>query len=1244
LASSNVALDEDDSLCYKAKATFQNIQARLPTSNASEIKNMMPLQGKLRVEWVKLSRTKDQTHSKDGTLPTTCEVDELTRRMLGIRREQVKLYENGKNLISLLIPSRANEIQYPVISRTFDYLKMFLNDISMLELPQLMMKYHTKWNEMKQGKSAVLDNKAVRDADEALLRGSLGLEHVFRELSQIFEAYYACHADNIPPEIQDLPELTASLILAGHPFEIMDGNTSCVPIDWLRAVFKSLNRKLNGCRVFIVSALGLQSSGKSTLLNAMFGLEFAVSSGRCTRGVFGQLIKVDRHIYPFEYILVLDTEGLRAPELAMYNYGHDNELAAFVLGLGDLTIINFKGETAGEMQDVLQTAVHAFIKIRQAEKCETLRQKCIFTHQNVPSMSAGQKTLYSQESLMDKLDTMTRIAAQLESDCNTTLFKEVIDFDPQKHTWMFADLHEGEPPTAPINPGYAEKISTVRNAIMSMVKSTNNYNTMDDIFLRIKDLWKALSSMDFVFSFKNTLEAKAYDVLEIEYCEIKWSVSNAISDWYTSTALPRLGRTTHQDHIHDAHKCLDRDLDMRIDTETKIAVGKLQCFIQDHSYSSTMSQWASLKERSLHRTIDDIRSGHKEKLLREKKFQIVDIKRKQDNSSFLYKINAKAAEVAKQYTNTTNSELWKIFDQTIWRDILQELKIPEEEQNHDVDIVEAFRTVLIEELRRDGGLLRDELAKCSLHDPIAQTTLRASFPLHCMEELDLNIMKAKLPWYSLSSKVSAPVEQCLQLAHNEVITILNKVDMYIQNIIRQACDFEPQFAHKIIQTVCNSLDEFNQNKLDEHRFSFRPKFIVKLAVHVTSYAIKAMKEKHRIFDETYGFLSKVNAWKLTTWSTFKNTVLKKGQDIIAAEYLANTLKSDLKTFTEQKLPDVVSQQIVRKFLSRKFHLITFVLDDLMNKDHFESIAEYVTDAVIYTKTWLLSYTNELLFAKKNRGETMYANKAKDLLAENMVFIRDAIENATKYVLTMDEKLRRQTIWTEQFKLHLRQHMTLKDDLAYAALANINDFEHFRETLLRKLDDIETGLCEHFNKETPETVQWVGESPYDLAFCALWGCTECCPLCNEPCADSDPNHYSSIDGKPAAHKCLQHRPKCLCGTHYVGSDILVCDNCSCAVQQSRKKFRCFHKCVTHGTCKEVDRSRFHKYREYKKVFPSWDIEPSHTINSAKYWCWLACHYRKEFEKKYQMSLQELPASWSNYDKTSAKQSLRHDFKL
>jgi ABC-type lipoprotein export system ATPase subunit len=44
-------------------------------------------------------------------------------------------------------------------------------------------------------------------------------------------------------------------------------------------------------RAIVLTIMGPQSSGKSTLLNFLFGCDFATSEGRCTRGVYGTFFK-----------------------------------------------------------------------------------------------------------------------------------------------------------------------------------------------------------------------------------------------------------------------------------------------------------------------------------------------------------------------------------------------------------------------------------------------------------------------------------------------------------------------------------------------------------------------------------------------------------------------------------------------------------------------------------------------------------------------------------------------------------------------------------------------------------------------------------------------------------------------------------------------------------------------------------------------------------------------------------------
>ena len=69
-----------------------------------------------------------------------------------------------------------------------------------------------------------------------------------------------------------------------------------------------------------------------------------------------------------KYILNLDTEGLRAPELVgnlSKSIKHDNEMGTFIISIADLTTLNVDGlANVGSMTEILDIVVHAVLKIR----------------------------------------------------------------------------------------------------------------------------------------------------------------------------------------------------------------------------------------------------------------------------------------------------------------------------------------------------------------------------------------------------------------------------------------------------------------------------------------------------------------------------------------------------------------------------------------------------------------------------------------------------------------------------------------------------------------------------------------------------------------------------------------------------------------------------------------------------------------------------------------------------------------
>ncbi|KAE8282921.1 Interferon-induced very large GTPase 1 [Larimichthys crocea] len=308
------------------------------------------------------------------------------------------------------------------------------------DLSTILQSYDKKWSEVltlkkKHDKSDQLESKQIElDQISAKLQSAtFGLEHIFREMGQIYEAHKSLQKQRKRRQTDwvKYPELAAELMISGHPMELMDGDARHVPLTWISSLLDEVIKKLGNKKVFVLSVLGVQSSGKSTMLNAMFGLQFAVSAGRCTKGAFMQLIKVSEEIktnFQFDYVLVVDTEGLRALELeGNTNLHHDNELATFVVGLGNMTLINIFGENPADMQDVLQIVVQAFMRMKKVK----LSPSCVFVHQNVTDVAAAEKNMDGKRRLQEKLDEMAQLAAK-EEVCDAECFSDVIAFDVQK--------------------------------------------------------------------------------------------------------------------------------------------------------------------------------------------------------------------------------------------------------------------------------------------------------------------------------------------------------------------------------------------------------------------------------------------------------------------------------------------------------------------------------------------------------------------------------------------------------------------------------------------------------------------------------------------------------------------------------------------------------------------------------------------------------------------------------------------
>ncbi|KAL6073377.1 hypothetical protein STEG23_013708 [Scotinomys teguina] len=287
----------------------------------------------------------------------------------------------------------------------------------------------------------------------------------------------------------------------------------------------SSSEKIGDKKVFVLSVLGLHSSGKSTLLHAMFGLQFSLSAGKYTRGAYMQLLKLEdifKEELGFDFLLAVDSEGLKAPRPMKKAQSKENELATFVIALGNLTLVNIWGPNLSEIQDVLQISIHAILRMKQLN----ISPGCLFVHQNTEETIDTNQSMARRQQLQEKLDGIALAAAQYEQCSDVHCFSDVIKFDIRTHIHYFAYLWEGYPAMAPPNPCYSHNVQKLKSRILKFAKeeSKGSILKISEFKVQIQDLWKALVNENFIFRFKNTQEVVAMDKLETTYNGWTWEL------------------------------------------------------------------------------------------------------------------------------------------------------------------------------------------------------------------------------------------------------------------------------------------------------------------------------------------------------------------------------------------------------------------------------------------------------------------------------------------------------------------------------------------------------------------------------------------------------------------------------------------------------------------------------------------------------------------------------------------------
>ena len=1235
---SGIQIDENEPNCVKGKELaeeFRAIADQYKSDHPGENpKKQLVLQSsKLWHKWAAKEKEQYRQNLRGHMSPGNYSV--LQRNQMGLIRKQQ--FVHAKSLSHLMTSFLRSLLAYKghISMYYLQWLKLILDDHSRDLLPPLLDQYQQKIKELdaipKRDETAEkICRQEIKELSKNLIDASFGLEHLIREIVQMYEAVISQESisKDLSEHISRLPEIAAKLLINGFSLELIDGDAAAhVPMKWVSAVLSDVSKSLNKPQILVLSVLGIQSSGKSTMLNTLFGVQFSVSAGRCTRGAFMQLVPVSKSLEKcgFQYFLIIDTEGLRSQELdARQMQKRDNELATLVVGLANVTIINIKGQTWGEMKDILQTTVHAFIRMSEVE----LRSKCHFVHQNVEAVTAEDKGKMGLSTVKQDLDDMTHQAAIQEClEAEYWHFSQVIEFDYEKDISYFPNLWRGRPPMAPVSTGYSDEAQILKSRLVDLAPNVKRDRDCSLLQWKqhLEELWKAVLEENFVFSFVNTYEIAAYRKLEVEYAEWSWSFKKNMLDWEqkATNALMSCSIEDLSKHYEENVKALPAHVSEKNEEELM----KLNTHFEENNEQNIISKWKFDTEVRLQSLRNKLQS------------------QAENMCKQLYKSRNSCAKAEKIKDKLREDILDRVqqLSLTMEKGTLDEEKLKEKFEESWVgwiiELTAGFERLQCPDIKTDIQKAVEEYLQTYHKTYVQKTAKPTGKPLEewgSKLELKVVTVHLKVPKSSLSGmKSRAETESSEQIflpsAQTDSDIILKKVEKKLEDQ-RSEENYNPNFPSEVLQLLFDEM-----SKVSTDQFFFTSTYKVEVALTACGYALRKFKTMAEAFIKKHDPFEYIeNNVKDQCYTLFVDTY----KEIAKERTAANTVCQQLKKAIRKRVLSLLSTNIVTKMrgtypwirvkMALKAKILEDIGDNLENErtgsskpaHAFDDCALYLKNIEESLQHWIQFYTERYCDEYDLQQHNNISIIAINTLEDSIRLLKPMAMEVTRSL--RESKDFRINEWLTRFHSKVMNDLQL-DQKEFCALGSIQELKNgkvFTDEVVKGLDSVQSTLKDELERLTSAVMNDLGKKPYDILFDEVAGCTETCPFCKEQCELHMKNHCKDVQTK--VQHTTMHRPECLGGFKWHGTGKMVLDVCTSLVGSDYK----FSTKATKGEWKP-----FKKYTDY---YPDWQINADPSLEASLYWKWLIGNFYTKIKVLFGFSETEIDEEWKKkkWDKTKA----------
>lgn len=910
----------------------------------------------------------------------------------------------------------------------------------------------------------------------------LSLEHFLREMGLIFELTHVSPSSG-SQNVLRLPSLASELLLYGVPLELMDGDASNIPVQWLACVLAELKRCLpqEDCRIHVLTNVGVHHAKNAEILSAIFGVKFP--QGRSTKGVYLLVLRLPDNLRTdtdCDFLFLIDVEGLgsgRENDTMI----RDSEVATVAVGLSDILLHSVSPKTDAESEANLAVIINAVLCSKELGRmpvCQLLAQ------------DEGLKSVLQTSELKRVFEMLqTENGGEADGKADDPGVENTSGIALLKGPWQNVF------PFEPVNMQYSKAVLSLKRSLFEALKkcaTTLKATDISGFMNHLCGIWEAVRAQTFTVGLKDTDAALEFSLLCTEISQWEQVVSEHMETWLIEeTKKVFITKMKTVDTV--SQNSLLSWLKGKAREEVKIEIDKLRLKLDNylvkdnkskiHTFRpALMSKMDKLEKRAnygIAQRLEELNENH----CSSTQLKIFEAMLEEEQKSKLIEILERSNKALLQDTH-----LEEEFE-GVWRRILSNFNFRASETD---DITTRVKDILKENLNSRGLLKHMK----KLED-IGQNQTPSFY-----------IYDEHFGYRSRLKHMFEDNNRLQKLEAQQVASeLIEKYHQFVEDKSKSPADFSDSYITELLSNI--------ETVLKEKSMEIRSVFEVDLKVYLCNAACQDFQKLHDLYAKDREVLEGISSTKATYLAKFIYQFRKRDQCKRMAEaFTTMVIQPTVLDFVNGPLGKYITEDIHKAPSYQSQHTFNrSLLEELIKNNRFEDFVEYLNPCGSYRSRKIQNAVKAYL-SEPNQLNEWRQQRLGEIVGAVAAAVSDSAEG-TNGVLSNAKPLLERVCLTLEKDGDVAVNRAPLEGPIFSFTAEWN---YFVRCLMELLAVMRLELAQEISK-CVDIVQIFPSLPMQVHDCLLkkvTGCEERCPVCKAPC--------DLVGNGHKVHMAVHHRPE------------------------------------------------------------------------------------------------------------------------